>query len=230
MMTSSGFKGGEGTLLLNSAPDGYWRETLCAMKGRPLPPLKLTLFYGVYVVAIIILTVGFPTLVPVPHIDDFVLSSVGVTLSFLLVFRSNASYERWWEARKLWGSTINRTRDLARQSITYMGDDKHVDHMVRYTIAFAVAMKRHLRGERELDEVIDTGVLTPEQTAEIQTAKHMPLYVLNKLSATVQSAKKKNLLGECVKRGQDTAFLASVKPPRAFFYGEMRLWRGCFGC
>ena len=36
-------------------------------------------------------------------------------LSLLLVFRTNSSYDRWWEARKLWGGVVNRTRDVVRQ-------------------------------------------------------------------------------------------------------------------
>jgi predicted membrane chloride channel (bestrophin family) len=36
-------------------------------------------------------------------------------LSLLLVFRTNSSYDRWWEARKLWGGVVNRTRDFVRQ-------------------------------------------------------------------------------------------------------------------
>ena len=36
-------------------------------------------------------------------------------LSLLLVFRTNASYERWDGARKIWGLLLNRSRDLVRQ-------------------------------------------------------------------------------------------------------------------
>ena len=36
-------------------------------------------------------------------------------LSLLLVFRTNASYDRWLEARHIWGGIINRSRDLVRQ-------------------------------------------------------------------------------------------------------------------
>jgi len=35
-------------------------------------------------------------------------------LSLLLVFRTNASYARWDEARKMWGMVLNRTRDICR--------------------------------------------------------------------------------------------------------------------
>lgn len=40
-------------------------------------------------------------------------SMIGVVLSFLLVFRTNSAYDRWWEGRKLWGSFVNNSRNLA---------------------------------------------------------------------------------------------------------------------
>ena len=42
-------------------------------------------------------------------------SLTSFALSLLLVFRTNASYARWDEARKVWASILNRTRDLNRQ-------------------------------------------------------------------------------------------------------------------
>jgi ion channel-forming bestrophin family protein len=36
-------------------------------------------------------------------------------LSLLLVFRTNSSYSRWLDARKIWGGIVNRSRDMARQ-------------------------------------------------------------------------------------------------------------------
>lgn len=39
-------------------------------------------------------------------------------LSLLLVFRTNASYGRWDNARKIWGAVTNRTRDLMRQVVS----------------------------------------------------------------------------------------------------------------
>jgi len=45
--------------------------------------------------------------------QPFSLSSFA--LSLLLVFRTNSSYNRWWEARKLWGGVVNRSRDIVRQ-------------------------------------------------------------------------------------------------------------------
>ncbi len=45
--------------------------------------------------------------------EPFNLSSFA--LSLLLVFRTNSSYSRWLDARKIWGGVVNRSRDLVRQ-------------------------------------------------------------------------------------------------------------------
>ena len=208
LFRGGGYKGGEGTLLLNAAPKGYWKETLFATHGRPLPPLLLGAIYAIYVALVAVAEkVVLPRVGGVApdalHLNTFAVGSVGGCLFFLLVFRSNASYERWWDGRKKWGMVINRTRDLARQAITYMGDEAHVDTMVRYTIAFAVAMKRHLRVERELTELLTKSVLTPEQISEIQAAKHMPLFVLERLTETIRSAQDKGLLSDHVAMALD---------------------------
>jgi len=50
--------------------------------------------------------------------DGFTVSAFALAL--LLVFRTNSSYDRWWEARKLWGLLTNRCRNLAREAINQL--------------------------------------------------------------------------------------------------------------
>ncbi|KAK3268900.1 hypothetical protein CYMTET_22623 [Cymbomonas tetramitiformis] len=74
------------------------------------------------------------------------LSALGPTtaaLSLLLVFRTNSSYGRWWEARKIWGGLLNRSRDFVRQGLSWfkVEDTASKEQLVRYTMAFAVALK-----------------------------------------------------------------------------------------
>ncbi|NWL02568.1 hypothetical protein DM790_17225 [Flavobacterium collinsii] len=40
---------------------------------------------------------------------------VGTAVSLLLAFRTAQSYERWWEARMVWGAIVNDSRTLVRQ-------------------------------------------------------------------------------------------------------------------
>src|SRR5688572_30531420 len=47
------------------------------------------------------------------NLSGNIFSLLGIVLSILLVFRTNTAYDRWWEGRKLWGSLVNNTRNLA---------------------------------------------------------------------------------------------------------------------
>ncbi|MFD2325083.1 bestrophin family protein [Mucilaginibacter galii] len=47
-------------------------------------------------------------------------SFAGTVLSLLLAFRTSQSYERWWEARVVWGAIVNDSRTLVRQVKLFM--------------------------------------------------------------------------------------------------------------
>lgn len=51
---------------------------------------------------------------------------LGIALSIFLGFRNNAAYDRWWEARKLWGEMVYEIRSLARSSETLL--DLQAEH------------------------------------------------------------------------------------------------------
>jgi putative membrane protein len=71
---------------------------------------------------------------------------LGVALSVLLVFRNNASYDRWWEGRKLWGALVNESRNLG-QIIANLAEisteDKRECH--RLQADFPPTLRDHLR-------------------------------------------------------------------------------------
>jgi ion channel-forming bestrophin family protein len=70
----------------------------------------------------------------------------GLALGFLIGFRNQHAYERWWEARKLWGQLINENRNLCLKVRSLLGveavDRVEIGGLV---IAFAEALKDHLR-------------------------------------------------------------------------------------
>lgn len=60
---------------------------------------------------------------------------LGFALSLLLVFRTNTAYDRWWEARKQWGSLTNVSRNLALKFNALLDeDDKALRHFYRKAI------------------------------------------------------------------------------------------------
>src|SRR5262245_33135075 len=83
-------------------------------------------------------------------------SLVTVALGLLLVFRTNAAYDRFWEGRKLWGSIVNESRNLARTATTWLaGDQELAARVVRWNIAFAWTTMHQLRGTQGLGEVAE---------------------------------------------------------------------------
>lgn len=72
---------------------------------------------------------------------------LGVSLSVLIVFRTNGSYDRWWEGRKLWGLLVNRTRSLG--AVVWSAQSLPVAERRRFleTLGeFAYKLRDHLRG------------------------------------------------------------------------------------
>jgi predicted membrane chloride channel (bestrophin family) len=59
--------------------------------------------------------------------------------------------------------------------------------LLRVRVAFAICTMRHLRFERELTQL--EGKLPEAEIANIQAAKHMPLYCLERLSAHCRAAR-----------------------------------------
>ncbi|WP_213301924.1 bestrophin family protein [Paraburkholderia sacchari] len=72
----------------------------------------------------------------------------GVALTIFLAFRNNASYERYWEARRLWGNALIAARTLTSQFRHYVPASSPLfeSHRIpRLLIAFAYALKHQLR-------------------------------------------------------------------------------------
>ncbi|UGA38536.1 hypothetical protein JOS77_01530 [Chromobacterium haemolyticum] len=72
---------------------------------------------------------------------------MGVSLAIFLGFRNSVSYERFWEARKLWGSLLIVNRSLARQALSLAPDNADARHLIDGCCAFAYALKAQLRGD-----------------------------------------------------------------------------------
>ncbi|WP_432326778.1 bestrophin family ion channel [Mucilaginibacter sp. P25] len=54
----------------------------------------------------------------------FIHQTIGFVFSLLLAFRINSAYDRWWEGRKIWGSLVNNSRNLAIKLKHLIGEDE----------------------------------------------------------------------------------------------------------
>lgn len=72
---------------------------------------------------------------------------VGTAVSLLLAFRTAQSYERWWEARTVWGAIVNDSRTLIRQVQQFVPDKQKVitKEFVQTQIVWVYALGEALR-------------------------------------------------------------------------------------
>jgi len=82
-----------------------------------------------------------------PDIPGTLPAFLGTAISLLLSFKLNQSYDRWWEARKVWGSIVNDSRTLVRQVLTFAESDRATaERISRRQIAWCYALGQCLRG------------------------------------------------------------------------------------
>ena len=110
-------------------------------------------------------------------------------ISMLLVFRTNSAYDRWWEGRKLWGSLVNNSRNLAIK-LSAMVKDKNDRNYFRFLIpTYASVLSNHLSNEEvgqilfeDVDLQINHEKHQPNQVAQLLFQKVNDLYESGKIS------------------------------------------------
>lgn len=109
-------------------------------------------------------------------------SLLGIVLGLFLVFRTNSSYDRWWEGRKLWGSLVNNTRNLAHK-LNAILPDSDLENRKWFSAMipnFVFSTKEHLRKGTKLTEL---EVVSPDFLDDLKRVKHIP----NRLSSMMYS-------------------------------------------
>ncbi|WP_394199310.1 bestrophin family protein [Litoreibacter albidus] len=114
------------------------------MRGSVVPKI-IGKIVSIALLAVIVLLVD-QYLFTLPHISITAMGVFGVALSLFLGFRNNAAYDRWWEARKLWGAMIADVRNLGRHMCVFVGKGSDREHILSYAIAFAHLHRGFLRG------------------------------------------------------------------------------------
>jgi putative membrane protein len=136
----------------------------------------------------------------------------GALLGILLVMRTNAGYERWWEGRKAWGGIVNQSRNLVLAALAYgPADPAWRAQVVRWTAAFAHAVRARLRGLRTVPELVP--LLGKDEAAAAEAAGHMPNFVALRLARLLRDA--------CDRRGMDGFAFLQAERERALLIDHL---------
>jgi putative membrane protein len=149
-------------------------------RQRWLPWIRVHKRLGVWLAAITIYAVAVAYVIQSLELPRWSAGTeatawLGFILGILVVFRNNAAYDRWWEARKLWGQLINDSRNLASKIQAYATVDSAEQRQVMgWIVSFAHALRYHLRG-------IDNIASKPEMKNVPPKTEHVPGYFADRI-------------------------------------------------
>lgn len=149
---------------------------------------------SVLVVSLIILVVTDVFKGKFPEMPLTIPAFLGTAISILLSFKLNQSYDRWWEARKVWGSIVNDSRTLVLQLNSMAGGEREplVKKIAQRQIAWCYSLSQSLRN---LDPIQNLeSYLTPEDIAEISRHQNKPLALLQLHAKDIVSLKNQNTI------------------------------------
>lgn len=120
---------------------------------------------------------------------------MGTVISLLLAFRSNQAYDRWWEARTIWGAIVNESRSLARQINCFASSAEHEEpvhffktRFIKRQISWCYSLSRTLRGQESLAGV--EKFLTRSDLLHIRNFNNSPMAILEIHGQELQYALK----------------------------------------
>lgn len=114
----------------------------------------------------------------------------GLAMGLILVFRVNAGYDRWWEARKIWGNVVNHCRNLSIILMQYTAPDQDnlwAKKMCTYIMAFPWLMKNHLRDNKSLKPLKE--ILDDDTYLKLSSSKNRIIFLSNLMAANLNEAR-----------------------------------------
>lgn len=129
-----------------------------------------------------------------PEMPLTIPSFIGTAISILLSFKLSQSYDRWWEARKVWGAIVNDSRSLViqLQSLTSKGNDEKIKKIAFRQIAWCYSLGQSLRELNPTDNL--DGFISEEDLKEIKKHNNKPLALLQLNASDIKQLKETNQL------------------------------------
>jgi ion channel-forming bestrophin family protein len=153
--------------------------------------LPMMVFIGFYSAGIGYLEIEYWKLSEDSHVKNITImhGMLGFVISLLLAYRTNTAYDRWWEGRKLWGSLVNNSRNLAIKLSAILKDESDRNYFKKMIPGYASVLAKHLSNEdtskmlfEGLDLEIDHHKHRPNQVAKMIFQKVNDLHSQGKIS------------------------------------------------
>lgn len=181
----------------------HWFKMLFIWHGSVLPQLvpRLLLLLSLSILVVYLNGTFYHYKIP---LSPGPFTIFGIALALFLGFRNNASYDRFWEGRKLWGALLNDTRSLVRQALTltrYDANSKEINDFVHMLIVFTYCLKHQLR---KTDASEDIQKRLPIDLVNIlKEARYKPILLMREMGLWVKQAHDQGLIDPICQTAMD---------------------------
>jgi len=165
-------------MIVRDRPSGL--RLFLVMRGSILPTIWKSLAFTTLLAIAVTFTDGTIEGVKIT-VSAIPFTLMGLPLAIFLGFRNNAAYDRYWEGRKQWGELVLRSRTLARQCLSLVDDPAARARMIRRAVAYAHALRHHLRKTDPAGEVAPW--LEPHEWERIRGLPNLPHALMLEMGA-----------------------------------------------
>ncbi|MBB6327515.1 putative membrane protein [Algoriphagus iocasae] len=180
---------------------------------------KFSLIYGIlysFIIIVLYEITSIPFSLPWQPI-----SVIGVAVAFFLGFKNNSSYDRTWEARKIWGAIVNESRSFATGILSLPNSDLPFERkkkMIYRHLAWLMALKHVMRQEKTWEHNLPVNklnfipgfireyydgiyaeiekYLSEEELTELKTHSNIPSHILKNQSTELSELKEQGFLSD----------------------------------
>jgi putative membrane protein len=181
-------------MIIRERPSGF--KLFLLLRGSVMPRISRVLLFNIALATVVTFTHGVlfqfkVTLTAIPF------TLIGLPLAVFLGFRNTAAYDRYWEARKLWGELTLRSRNLARQCLHLIdsprsGQPDLRQHMMRRAVAFCHALRVQLRGSADTQAI--QAMLSVEEWRDVSPRSNIPAALMLNMGANLAACQRQGLI------------------------------------
>ncbi|MFT5779227.1 MAG: putative membrane protein [Crocinitomicaceae bacterium] len=162
---------------------------IVSFSKNPLKQIIGILFWNRYTLLFFGICAGIAYVTCIHFEYDFVelpaipVSILGGALAIFLGFRNSSAYDRWWEARKIWGAVVNDSRSFGLEMITYPigkddAEEEEISNWRRKVILRHIGWLYAFNGHLRKEKADLSSYLSEHDLSSIEGKKNLPTQIM----------------------------------------------------